>query len=268
MVEQVRYQATGSDFMDAFRSTRAAKNVFLVILLLSILVQIAAFVAVFFLDVVDPIHRAPAQATATAAVANQDQAKPAAKTATQPTTTQKTDRGEERFQEMAVFVDEVLNWALPGARFFALVSCLLLCLTLLTSMKICMLERLSGIGMMASAFYWSLVLLAMVTPWQQILHGEVACGALYNKGEMYSWIARVKPSWGGTVPDVWGQVLFYARFLGYPVLALLIWLVVQLKFARGYRMLTPTTTPNARPKRRKAGNEEVETPDLPLEDLQ
>ena len=79
MVEQVRYQAAGSDFMEAFRSTRAAKNVFLIILLLAILMQIAGFVAVYFMDVVDPIHKpqvqidppaAKAQALAPSAEAN------------------------------------------------------------------------------------------------------------------------------------------------------------------------------------------------------
>ena len=80
-----------------------------------------------------------------------------------------------------------------------------------------------------SAFFWSLILLAMLIPWQQVLaRNTIACGALWNLGEM----AARRATWGGADADWNGALLFYTRFLGYPGAALLVWLVVHVKFTR------------------------------------
>jgi hypothetical protein len=97
--------------------------------------------------------------------------------------------------------------------------------------------------------------------------GNVASGALYNKSELYSWVAAVKPSWGGDA-DVYGKILFYARFLGYPVVGLLIWLVTELKFARGLREARGAAPAKKHKRHGKPRNEDVDTPDMPLEDMQ
>ena len=262
-MEQLQYNTSASDTMDAFASARAAKNIFLIVLLLAMLTQVAAFVAVQFMDVVDPL---PAQGSSSPAAVADANAPTVPADPNQPTTTPAVTR--DGVGETTYFIDEMLSWALPGAKFFALVMGLLLSITLLVCLMLAVTERLGGVGRLSSSFFWSLVLLAIVTPWQQLLMGNVACGALYNKGELYSWVASVKPSWGGHA-DIYGKILYYARFLGYPLLGLLIWLVTQLKFARGFQEVHGTAPAETKHKRHdKPRKEEVETPDLPLEDIQ
>ncbi len=129
----------------------------------------------------------------------------------------------------------VLVWALPTAKFLAVVIAALLTCTLLLAVLMSLVGRLGGAAGFVSAFFWSLILLAMVTPWQQVLNGTWACGALYNLSDLLTQIKLVKPSWDPpTPPTTLDLTLFYARFLAYPAIALLVWLVVQTKFARGY----------------------------------
>jgi hypothetical protein len=270
-MEQLQYNTSSSDYMDAFSTARAAKNIFLIVLLVAILTQVAAFVAVQFFDVVDPLHATRSASDANDAVATGDaNATPAAANAAPADANRPTTRPAvkaELVSETTYFIDELLTWGLPGAKFFALVMALLLCVTLLICLMLAVSERLGGVGMLTSSFFWSLVLLAIVTPWQQLLLGNVACGALYNKGELYSWVRSIKPSWGGH-GDIYSKILFYARFLGYPVLGLLIWLVTQLKFARGLQEVRGAAPAERHERHGKPRDEDVDTPDMPLEDMQ
>ena len=69
---QVQYESDFSEFADAFRSTRAAKNIISWIIALAILVQLASFVLVDFVGVMDasdgrdPAERAVADSRQTA----------------------------------------------------------------------------------------------------------------------------------------------------------------------------------------------------------
>jgi hypothetical protein len=123
-----------------------------------------------------------------------------------------------------------MSWVLPATKFGATVLSLLLLLTILFSVLLSLVGRLGGISPLISAFFWSLILFVMLMPWQQILsNGSVACGSLYNLGELLT--ARMLNS----APDAsWhDQTLYLARFLVYPSVGVLVWLVVHLKYGRG-----------------------------------
>ncbi len=287
-MQQIRYTSQASDLVGALKSARAAKNIFLVILLVMILAQIASFVAVHFAGVLDPIyeHELNAGRDVKAAIAaeteKQDDSKEPAKedadargaeggedpnAAPAETEGAQPESVDEGSLGRSEFIRYVMRWGLPGSRFFALVSAILLCLTLLMAVNISLVDRLGGSAPLASSFFWSLVLLAMVTPWQQLLRGSFACGALFNYGEMIEWVKDVRSSWGGSEPETMELVLFYARFLGYPVLALLLWLAVQLKFMSGFKSIRAGQPAGGGSTASSSGSDEVETPELPLEDL-
>jgi hypothetical protein len=90
--------------------------------------------------------------------------------------------------------------------------------------------RLGGMAGLIGAFFWSTILLAMVVPWQQVLPGSsMACGALFNFAEL---TAR-RAAWSGADATLQQSVFYHGRFLAYPLAAALVWLIVQVKFARG-----------------------------------
>ena len=253
-MQQIRYSSPGSEFYDAFRSTRAAKNIFWIILGLCILFQLAAFVAVHVVGVVDPIYAAAPDEAPVFVDANapDDALEPNAPVdanapldanapARPGAPARRAPRGENGNLMLAQTVDQILYWAMPATRFFAFVSAALLWLALLLAVKISLIDRLGGAGYFTSANFWSLVLLGLVVPWQQVL-GGFAMGALYNYQELLRGTAAIEADWSGASPNTQELVLYYARFAGYPVLALLLWIVVQAKWRGGYRRVEDATS--------------------------
>ena len=200
----------------AFKSVKAGKNWFMFFVALAILVQLAGFVLVNWVDVIDELHRPSGLEAA------------ATKPATQPAV-------EPEAVGAATMWKDILHWVFPAGKFLAFAGGALTVIALMLTLQLSMVGRLRGIASFTSAFLWSLILLAIVTPWQQVLGGSFAAGALYNLGELTEMTATVKPSWGPSGVQLLDQIIYYARFVAYPVLALLVWLAVMLKFADGYK---------------------------------
>ena len=218
-MEPKGYPVASSACAEAFRSVKAGKNVFMWILLAMILIQLAAFILVEFAGVLDAMYSpqvAPARGATTQEIGAQAEAKAEA-------------------TEPAAIWQTAMMWVLPTTTFIGLIVALLAVLTLMFAVKLAIVGRLGGIPGFMSAFYWSLILLAMVTPWQQILSGSVACGALFNLGELTREAKMVRPEWGAEDAGLTRWILYYTRFIGYPVLALIVQLLVMSKFSRGYR---------------------------------
>jgi len=199
-------------FPAALRSVRAAKNWLLLAIIVCLLVQLAGFVMVHFMGFVD-------EAGPVVALKN------AAATTTQPVSA----------DEDSTLVFETLKWVLALTKFGALVAAGLLSLTLLLTVNLSLLGRLGGPAGFLGAFFWSLVLLAVLIPWRSAVKADLMCSATFNLGHLMSMAKDVKTSWGAATPD-WATVAFYyARFLVYPALAVLIALVVAARFSGGYR---------------------------------
>jgi len=103
------------------------------------------------------------------------------------------------------------------------------------AVKLSVLGRLGGIAGFMSAFLWSLILLGMLTPWQHILKDLQIFGSLYDGG-----LADIKSVKNLIVSgDLADKIMYYARFVAYPLITLLVWTMVQWKFARGLRESGP-----------------------------
>ncbi len=237
-MEQIQQATRRSEYAIAFRSIRAAKNLAATLIILCILVQIGATLAVHFARVFDGL---PTVASPT------PQTLPAGETAPEPAaepTTQPTD-SDVKF---AVICRFLLEFGLPGAQFAAMVLCLLLVLMVMFAVKLSLVERIGGVAGFMSAFNWSLILLMMLIPWQQILSSNLFRGALFSFTELTSADSAL-----GETPSRLDQVFFYARFIAYPCVALFACLLVQIKFAKGFsaadfkldegRANTPPVTP-------------------------
>jgi len=226
-MEPSTYQTGAPGCAVAFRSVKAAKNIFMILVVLAIIGQLAGFAVVNWGGVVDELNTVPA-----------------------PSTRPATDQVEKaKAVGSATLWNELLHWALPATKFVAFASMLLGVVTLMFAVKLAIVGRLGGIAGLISAFFWSILLLAIVTPWQQLWGGQFVSGALYNLTELTEAASQIKPSWGATEVELLDQVLYYARFIAYPLVGLLVWLVVMLKFTGGYKesVLSPIGTIPERP---------------------
>ena len=213
-MEQISQTTRRPEYAIAFRSIRAAKNLAATFIILCILLQIGAAIAVHFAKVLDE----PAVA---AVPATQPGAEPVVESAS-------TQPADPEF-DVAAISRIAMEFGLPASRFAALPLCLLLVLMVMFAVKLSLVERIGGVGGFMGAFNWSLILLMMLIPWRPILDSSLSCGALFN----FTELIRADSALGDT-PSQTDQVFFYARFIAYPCVALFTCLVVQAKFARGY----------------------------------
>ena len=218
-MEQIQQAPRRAEYAIAFRSIRAAKNLAATLIILCILAQIGVALAVHFARVLDepPAASGPAPRTLPAGETDPE---PAAEPTTQPSDS------DVRF---AAICRILLHYGLPGSRFAALVLCLLLVLMVMFAVKLSLVERIGGVAGFISAFNWSLILLMMLVPWRPILDSSLSCGALFNLTELTRADSAL-----GEAPGQIDRVLFYARFIAYPCVALFTCLIVQMKFAKGY----------------------------------
>ena len=285
-MQQIRTPIGGEEFREAMGTVRAAKNIFWWIILLCALGQVAAFVCVRFIGVIDrapevlAMKAPPVKTPATAPVpapaattrprsgrtaatapavtqpaANQAATAPAEASPTNATPPSATATGPAAART-AISANEpavtgfstqasegwyhVLMWLLPTAKFLAMVMSLLLALALLLSVKLSLLGRTGGVAGFVGAFFWSLLLIVFLIPWEQVFTTSLACGALFNLGTLVQETLRVV--WQPGEFSGMTQGLYYARFVFYPVLIVLILLVVQAKFARGHKRMTMTVS--------------------------
>lgn len=264
-MEQLRLPPAGEESRAAFATLKSAKNWFWVLILLCVVVQLAAFVLVRVGGVIDsaaaladrPGPSINAEPTTRRAIrpppliidgrpasaatqASQPATGPA--TATASTTVRRADAltpvAPTSSHKAQIWYDQ-LRWILPATKFLAMVCSLLLTVTLLMGLQLAMVGRTGGAGPLASSLVWSLVLAVLLLPWQQMLPGTALTGALFSLDELLggTQAMRLLPRdmpWAG---PTW----YYARFVGYPVVALLVWSLVGSRFTLGYRRMRVST---------------------------
>lgn len=202
-----------SETVSAMKSIKTAKNAFLLLIFLALAVQASGFILLESTDLMDTSSTAPAGELSSAA--------------------QPPDQPPATSKEQAQILREAFGWILPITKFLGAVCGVLVVISLMYAGALSLLAQGRGAKLMISAFCWSLLLLAMVIPWQQIFRGSLACGALYNLSELTTWYDSIHTAQS----DMTANILYFARFLGYPGLTLLVWIVVLGKSAGGYKRL-------------------------------
>jgi len=140
----------------------------------------------------------------------------------------------------------VLEYLVGLTAFLGIALTIVLAIVLLLIVKIMLVGRLIGVSRLTSAFIWTVILAALLFPWQ-------AFWANYDfkiPGALYTWdelLHRVKFR-----PQRDDAVLFWARFVAFPVLSLIILLSIQVRSRRGLQQALgeanydgPSTTPLA-----------------------
>jgi hypothetical protein len=200
-----------ADYADAILVARRAKNWLFLILLVVLIGELALFFVAHFTQILET---------------------------TAATTQPAVARGRE-----------VLKYLVAIAGFAGLFASLLLSVVLILLVKIMLTVRTLGVGRITSAFIWSAVLAVMLFPWQAILAGPtISTGAdpmaadFKIPGVIYTWTefnhadlgARFGKSPASTL-TMEKKVLRWARFVGFPAVAIIILLSVQVKSGKGVR---------------------------------
>ena len=134
-------------------------------------------------------------------------------------------------------VTTALMWVLAASKFVGLALAALLVVTLVFAALLSLVGQLGSPSGFIGAFYWALILLAILVPWQTVLAPTFACGATFSLGDMVEKYVAVKAGGVDLSEDFLDVSLYYARFIAYPVFALFVLLVTGMKFGSGYRPL-------------------------------
>lgn len=234
--------AVAADYADAMMTARRAKNWLFIVLLLILLTQLTLFFLVRFnvlkLDTDVTVQAGSARVEVTT--------QPADASATQPVASASASTSTRRFG-----VDDILRYLIPVTDFLGITLAVVLGVVLLLIVTIMLVGRLIGVSHVTSAFIWCVVLTIMLFPWQAFLLGSKRPARVLSPGEMdvvraadtdpsfkipgvlYTWEElRRDYNFSG---DAATNLLKWARFAGFPAVALLLLLMIQAKSSRGLK---------------------------------
>ncbi len=209
--------ATAADYADAMMIARRAKNTLFMLLALMLIIQIATFFVARMTNYILPDTNKSLSESLPPATA------PAA---TQPA------------EAHGRITPSVLRYLTALIDFLGIVLVIVLAVILLLIVKIMLVGRLIGVAQVTSAFIWCVVVALLLFPWQAFLQNTDFTGDFKLPGVLYTWAELTHPTLGakftatGFDPPT---MLRWARFVGWPVAALVLLLIVQAKSSRGLR---------------------------------
>ncbi len=217
--------ATAADYADAMLIARSAKRWLFLLLLLILLAQLT----VFFLYKYEVV-----QITAEPGTGGQRTSIRIALPATSPTTLSvpaalPTTAATVNHAEPGVGV-QVLRYLTGLTDFLGVALTIVLSMVLLLIVTIMLVGRLIGVAKVTSAYIWALVLAVLLFPWQAFLDPYW----FKIPGVLYTWDELTHR---GRWADVGAadEIQRWARFVGFPVVAIAILLAVHAKSNRGIR---------------------------------
>jgi len=228
-------QAVSADYADAMLVARRAKNTLFILLLLILLVQVGLFAVARFVPAVKirtDITAGNATAASSSSVTLLER--------------KSDDAGGDRRQLISPLLEQVVS----GTAFLGVMLAAVLPIILLLVILIMLAGRLVGVSHVTSAFCWSILLLALLFPWQALLNSDVHTLAVQTSappatqpalgtaqdvrvpGTLYTF-PELRRYYDFPNNPVQVAILGWGRFVGLPVLAFLILLLVQGRSSRG-----------------------------------
>lgn len=188
-----------ADYADALLSAKRGKNILFVIILLLLLCELAMFFVARYTTALNDLSSGPAS----------------------------------QLRYLVGLID-----------FLGLILPVVLTIAVWAILQVLVMGRLLGAGKLVSAFLWSVLLIVLLFPWQSVLNNPaISQNAAMNRmgekipGVLYTWAEFASPQLGPKFVNKldWPTVLHWARYVGFPVLAILILLMVQAKSSKGLR---------------------------------
>ena len=245
--------AVSADYADALLTARRAKNWLFLLMLIGLLAQITIFVLVR-VDVLTFKESGEVTVTVPKKVAVESPT-------TGPTTNESATPAVEvekkdvtpKAGEKNVTAD-ALAWVVNSIVYVGTILSVVFMIVILLIVMIMLVGRLLGVAHTTSAFIWSVLLFALLFPWQLFQgpeHGSYPDGHTTSAamttggandfrvpGVLYTWRElRQEGRFGkdGNESKMGNTVLKWARFAGFPLLAVIILFMVQAKSGRGVK---------------------------------
>jgi hypothetical protein len=223
--------AVAADYADALLVARRSKNCLFLLLLLVLLLQIAVF-CLYHFDVFHAVSKVNITTTPAAAVSVTPEGQPA--------------------QAHGVEITLGLyRWVLNFTTFLGMTLVIVLAVVLLLTSVIMLVGRLIGVSHLTSAFVWCVFLAVILFPWQALLNsgsgtyeGVPSAGEAYTSpakpdqrlpGILTTWTEVERSGQFESKPVTPEVVLHWMRFVGWPVVAIALLMIVQGKGSRGLR---------------------------------
>jgi hypothetical protein len=240
--------AVSADYADALLVARKAKTWLFLLLLLGLLAQIAIFLCVKF-----NVVKVGADGSGTVSVPKKVETSTSS-ASTEPTT-HETSTSTVRFetQEKAITTPSgknvttaVFAWIINCIVFLGAIFSIVMVVVVLLIVLTMLVGRLLGVANTTSAFVWAVLLAVLMFPWQLFYSPETSRDTMSTNnadirlddyrfpGATYSW-GELRQGVNFTGDQSKIAVLRYARFVGYPIVALIILFMVQAKSGRGVK---------------------------------
>lgn len=138
---------------------------------------------------------------------------------------------------------DLLKYAVGLIDFLGVAAPLILAVVLLLVVDIMLVGRLIGVSRLTAAFLWCIVLTVLLFPWQAFLINQTFSSPAFKwPGVLYTWTELLARA-DSQPPD--HPVLFWGRFVGWPIIALVILLTLQFQSSRGLKLALGETPPAA-----------------------
>ncbi len=209
--------ATAADYADALIVARRAKNLMLLIILLMLLAQLAMFFVARYTNAISPGNLTSAEPAVSLAI-------------TTPTTSVSTTALTTRWPDVAQYLTGLFI-------FLTLLLTITMSMVLYLIVKIMLVGRLIGVARLTGAFILSIFLLVLLFPWQSFLASATFSDPSFKPpGVLYMWSELMADGGAKFHTEVLSvAILKWARFVAFPVAAILVLLIIQVKSNRGLR---------------------------------
>jgi hypothetical protein len=226
--------ATAADYADALLTARRAKNWLFLLLLLMILAQLILFFVARYGNGLTPRRLATVARIETVENVNVEI------TSTQPSgipTTQHATVPAKRTDAVVASTrtDDILHYLVAASVFLGLTLSIVLAVALLLIVIIMLVGRLIGVSRVTSAFIWCIVLCVLLFPWQAFLPDQTTGPDFKIPGVLYTW-NELTSDFNFSTEPISFAILKWARFVGFPIVALIILLMIQARSNRGLRL--------------------------------
>ena len=244
--------AVSADYADALLAARRAKGWLFLLLLLGLIAQIAIFLCAKF-----NVIKIGAAGETTLSVPTKVDASASAAPSTSPTTNESTESAsasihvEREDKTLRVggqnVTGTVFAWITNSIVYLGSIFSIVMVFIVLLIVLIMLVGRLIGVSHTTSAFVWAVLLAVLLFPWQLFYSPETARAAATPNnpahislddyrwpGAFYTW-GELKQGVNFTDAQTTVVVLRYARFVGFPLVALIILFMVQAKSGRGVK---------------------------------
>jgi hypothetical protein len=221
--------ATAADYADAMMIARRAKNALFLLLMAMLALQIVTFFVARLTNHVIPPAESSLASTVSPTTA------PSATTQSSPTAA--AVAAETGNHTATTLAGQVLRYVTALIDFLGILLIIVLAMVILLIAKIMLVGRLIGVAQVTSAFIWCVFLVVLLFPWQAFLQNTDFTGDFKIPGVLYTWSELTHPTLGAKFQglDVYQTALRWTRFVGAPVVAMILLLVVQAKSSRGLR---------------------------------